>query len=268
MTDTPLLFEKIGRTALITLNRPQRRNALDLGLAEALLATVEQVAVDPDLRSLVITGAGGAFCAGADLGAEAQHDDPAFFGRDVVLAHQRWHSALAALEKPVIAAVDGAAVGAGFSLALAADFVFVGPRARLQASFLSVGLIPDLSLLYSLPRLVGLGRAREILYSARPVGAEEALALGIAQALLPAEQLLDAALGYARQFDEAPSRALGLVKTLLNRSYESDRQAMLQLEAAAQSMCADSNYHADAVRRFIGKQGLAYPGAQLPTGGA
>ena len=264
MTDASLRLEKIGRTALLTLNRPQRRNALDASLAQALLEGVETVRADSSLRSLVLTGAGGSFCSGADLADDDAHEDPAFFGRDLVLNHQRWHSALATLEMPVIAAVDGAAVGAGFSLALAADFVFMTPRARLLPSFVGIGLVPDLSLLYSLPRLVGLAKAKEILFSARPVAAQEALELGVAQAMLPEESLLEAGLAHGPQVVEAPPRALGLTKTLLNRAFETDREVMVQLEAAAQSLCGNSLYHAEAVRRFLGKQEPAYAGAVLP----
>ncbi|WP_449433456.1 enoyl-CoA hydratase/isomerase family protein [Pseudomonas putida] len=264
MTDEAVLYEKVGHTAVITLNRPRKRNALDASMAQAMQRAIETARDDQAVRTVVLTGAGGAFCSGADLAGDALSDDPAFAGREVVLGHQRWLSALAELEKPVIAAVDGAAVGAGFSLALAADFIFVTPATRLMASFLSVGLVPDLSMFHVLPRLVGLARAKEIIFAARTIGGEEALALGLAQALVPAEALMERALAYAAQFDAAPPRALGLAKTLLNRSFETDRTSMNQLEAAAQSLCGASQYHAEAVRRFLAKQGLAYSGAAAP----
>jgi len=265
MTDEAVRYEKLGNTAVITLNRPHRRNALDAAVAEGMQGAVSTARQDPAVRTVVLTGAGGAFCAGADLAGDAASDDPVFFGRDLVLGHQRWLGELAALEKPVIAAVDGPAAGAGFSLALAADFMFVTPRTRLMASFVSIGLVPDLSMFHVLPRLVGLARAKEIIFSARAIGAEEALALGLAQALVPADQLLSRALDYARQFDDAPPRALALAKTLLNRSFETDRATMNQLEAAAQSLCGASQYHAEAVRRFLAKEALAYVGAELPA---
>ena len=264
MTDQAVLFEKIGHTALITLNRPHKRNALDSSMAQAILSTIEYARDDATVRSVVLTGAGGAFCAGADLAGDSSSDEPVFYGRDLVLGHQRWLNELAALEKPVIAAVDGPAVGAGFSLALAADFIFVTPRTRLMASFLSVGLVPDLSMFHVLPRLVGLARAKEIIFSARSIGADEALALGLAQAVVPVERLMARVLEYASQFDDAPPRALALAKTLLNRSFETDRATMNQLEAAAQSLCGASQYHSEAVRRFLAKEGLAYLGAEPP----
>ncbi|MNN54084.1 1,2-epoxyphenylacetyl-CoA isomerase [compost metagenome] len=120
-------------------------------------------------------------------------------------------------------------------------------------------------MLYVLPRLVGLAKAKELIFCARAVDAQQALALGIAQAIIDQEQLLDSALQFARQFDDAPADALALSKTLLNRSFETDRPAMTEFEACAQSLCGASHYHAEAVRRFLGKEGLPYRGAVLPA---
>jgi 2-(1,2-epoxy-1,2-dihydrophenyl)acetyl-CoA isomerase len=264
VTDSAVLYEKFGKTALITLNRPHKRNAFEAAINEALPVALMTARDDRSIRSIVLTGAGGAFCSGFDLGSLEEGDDPAFAGRQLVLGFHEWFASLVDLGKPVIAAVDGAAVGAGFSLALAADFMFVTPRARLLPTFLSLGLVPDLSMLYVLPRVVGLAKAKELIFCARPLDAQQALALGLAQAVIDQEQLLDSALQFARQFDDAPPDALGLAKTLLNRSFETDRHAMTQFEASAQSLCGASRYHAEAVNRFLGKQGLPYPGAVLP----
>ncbi|UVE19570.1 enoyl-CoA hydratase/isomerase family protein [Pseudomonas sp. LS44] len=259
-TNAAVLYEKIGKTAVITLNRPQTRNALEEAVMAALPEVVRRARNDRSVASVVLTGAGGAFCSGAYLG-EANDNEKTFIGRDIVLDSQDWFAELANMEKPVIAAVDGVAVGAGFSLALAADFIFLSPRARLMPSFLGVGLVPDLSMMYVLPRLVGLAKAKEIVFSALPVAVEDAVALGIAQAVVPAESLLDEALAYARRFDNAPPRALALAKTILNRSFETDRAALTQLEAAAQSLCVASDYHAEALRRFMAKEPALYPAA-------
>lgn len=264
MTDSAVLYETIGKTALITLNRPHKRNAFEAAINQALPAALMTARDDPAVRSIVLTGAGGTFCSGFDLGSLEEGEDGTFAGRKLVLGFHEWFAGLVDLQKPVIAAVDGAAVGAGFSLALAADFMFMTPRVRLLPTFLSLGLVPDLSMLYVLPRLVGLAKAKELIFCARAVDAQQALALGLAQVVVAPEQLLDSALQFARQFDDAPPDALGLAKTLLNRSFETDRQAMTQFEACAQSLCGASRYHAEAVRRFLGKEGLPYPGAKLP----
>ncbi|AMO24153.1 enoyl-CoA hydratase/isomerase family protein [Ramlibacter solisilvae] len=261
MAEDALLYQKAGKTALITLNRPRHKNALDAALGRELLAALQAARDDAEVRSLVLTGAGGDFCSGADLKDDQAPGEKAFAGRNVVLGFHRWFSELMDFEKPVIAAVDGFAAGAGMSVALAADFVIATPRARLVASFARIGLIPDLSLLYLLPRLVGLARAKEIVFSARQIDADEALAMGLVQAVVPAERLRETALEYAARFDQAPTQALGLAKSILNRAFETDRHALTQLEAAVQSMCGASDYHAEAVRRFRSREAPLFTGA-------
>ncbi|KUE86338.1 enoyl-CoA hydratase [Cupriavidus necator] len=262
MSEAAVIFERVGKTAVITLNRPQRRNALDSSARDLLIDAIRTVQTDRDIRSVVLTGAGGHFCSGADLGGTEEEGDKAFLGRDVLVNHQRWHTALMDLEKPVISAVDGFAVGAGFSLALAADFVIAGPNVRLVANFARIGFSPDLGLMYTLPRLVGLARAKEIVFTARDILADEALSLGLVQAVVPAERLRDAAIEMAQRFDRAPTHVLGAAKRIMNRSFETDRDAMLQMEAALQGMCTTSCFSAEAMRRFFAKEAPVYPGAE------
>lgn len=262
MSEDAVIFERIGKTAVITLNRPQRRNALDSAARDLLVDAIRTVQTDREIRAVVLTGAGGHFCSGADLGGDEEAGDKAFLGRDVLVNHQRWHTALMDLEKPVIAAVDGFAVGAGFSLALAADFVIAGPDVRLVSNFARIGFCPDLGLMYTLPRLVGLARAKEIVFTARDILADEALSLGLVQAVVPAERLRDTAIDMAQRLDHAPTHVLGAAKRILNRSFETDREAMLQMEAALQGMCAASRFSAEAIRRFFAKEAPLYPGAE------
>jgi 2-(1,2-epoxy-1,2-dihydrophenyl)acetyl-CoA isomerase len=263
MSDSAVVYEKVGKTAVITLNRPKRKNALDPLIAQALPEAFRAAREDGSVRSVVLTGAGGDFCSGADLhGVGTSESDKVFAGRDIVLGFHRCFNGLVELEKPVIAAVDGVAVGAGFSLALGADFVFASKRARFLAAFMRVGLIPDLSMLYILPRLVGLARAKEIAFSAREIPAQEALAMGLVQAVVEPERLRDSAIEYAQRLDAAPPQALGLAKSILNRSFETDRQTMTQLEAAAQSLCAASDYHQEALRRFQSRLAPLFAGVK------
>jgi len=263
----------VGKTALITLNRPRCKNALDAALMQALPGAIRAVRQDASIASVVLTGAGGAFCSGVQLAAPGEDGEEgadvyggngaeqSFAGRELVLDAHRWLGELVDLEKPVVAAVDGFAFGAGFSLALAADFVIASDRARFAAGFARIGLVPDLSLLHVLPRLVGLARAKEIAFSARDIGAEEALQMGLVQAVVPPEQLAVAALAFARRFDDAPTAVLGMTKSILNRAFESDRHALAQLEAALQGLLAGSRYHAQAVQRFVAREAPAYGGA-------
>ncbi|RJG26439.1 enoyl-CoA hydratase/isomerase family protein [Massilia cavernae] len=262
MSDSPVVFDKVGKTAVITLNRPQRRNALDEPTKDALAAAIKTARQDRSVRSVVLTGAGGHFCSGADLKSnEGDDDEKSFSVRELLLDAHRWHSELMDLEKPVIAAVDGYALGAGLSLALAADFVIASEGARLVSSFPRMGFVPDLTLLYILPRLVGLPRAKEIVFSAREIGAEEALAMGLVQAVVPAERLRETAIEFAQRFDHAPTHVLGMAKGILNRSFETDRHALTQLEAAFQGLCAGSSYHAESLNLFLSKEAPHYPGA-------
>ncbi|SEA41921.1 Enoyl-CoA hydratase [Paraburkholderia sartisoli] len=262
MSDSKILFEKDGKTAVIILNRPQRRNALDEESRQLLAAAIETAREDASIASVVLTGAGGHFCSGADLGDDGKEGEIPLLVRDALLDAHRWHAELMDLEKPVISAIDGFAVGAGLSLALGADFIVASDRARLASNFPRIGFAPDLGLMYILPRLVGLVRAREIVFSARDILADEALSIGLVQAVVPAERLRETAVDYARRFDDAPTHVLGMAKGILNHTFETDRHAMAQLETAVQGICAASSYNAEAIRRFFAKEPPLYGGAQ------
>ncbi|CAN7668272.1 Short-chain-enoyl-CoA hydratase [compost metagenome] len=262
MSDHKVLFEKDGKTAVITLNRPQRRNALDEESKQLLAAAIRRAREDREVSSVVLTGAGGHFCSGADLNGGGEEGEMPFLVRDALLGAHRWHSELMDLEKPVISAIDGFAVGAGLSLALGADFIIASDKARLVSNFPRIGFAPDLGLMYILPRLVGLVRAKEIVFSAREILADEALEIGLVQAVVPADRLRETAVEYARRFDNAPTHVLGMAKGIMNRTFETDRHALIQLETAVQGLCAASSYNAEAVRRFFAKETPLYPGAE------
>jgi len=261
MSEEVLVYEKVGKTAVITLNRPKYKNALDDSLRAAMPAAIRAARQDGSVASVVLTGAGDSFCSGAQLASNGGGIEKPFAVRDLLLDAHRWFAELADLEKPVISAVDGFAVGAGFSLALAADFVIASERAKFAASFARVGFVPDLSLLHVLPRLVGMARAKEIAFSARDIAADEALQMGLVQAVVPPDRLLATALAFARRFDDAPTHVLGLAKNILNRSFETDRHGLAQWEAALQGILAGSNYHANALERFLSRDVPLYGGA-------
>lgn len=262
MSEDKVLYERVGKTAVITLNRPQRRNALDDEAKSMLATAIRRAREDSSVASVVLTGAGGHFCSGADLNGGGEQGEMPFLVRDALQGAHRWHGELMDLEKPVISAVDGYAVGAGLSLALAADFIVASDKARLVSNFARIGFAPDLGLMYILPRLVGLARAKEIVFSARDILAGEALEIGLVQAVVPAERLRETAIEYARRFDNAPTHVLGMAKGIMNRTFETDRYAMIQLETAVQGLCAASRYNAEAVRRFFAKEAPMYPGAE------
>ncbi|WP_322012419.1 enoyl-CoA hydratase/isomerase family protein [Paraburkholderia sp. J12] len=243
-------------TAILTMNRPAARNALDLEMRSAFAELLPLIRDDASVRAVVLTGSAGHFCAGGDIRTIgiSQDNTDVFEGRTRILAMHRWFDELVDLEKPVIAAVDGVAYGAGLSIALAADFVLASPQATFCAVFARIGYTPDLGGMYLLPRAVGLARAKELAFSARVVNAHEALALGIAQHVVEEGTVLNAALELAARFEHAPMGALGIVKSVMNRAFESDRGTIYRQEAMAQAICRESAFHKEATRRFLDKQ--------------
>ncbi|MDE2565433.1 MAG: enoyl-CoA hydratase/isomerase family protein [Burkholderiales bacterium] len=252
-------FEVQGAVATLTLNQPARRNPLDTATKRALAEALAELRRRPELRALVIAGTGGVFCAGGDLREmRGLTLDSAGWRERMAELHREVFAPLIALDRPVVAAVDGAAYGAGFSLALAADLVLASPRARFCMSFLRVGLIPDGGAWFTLPRAVGAQRAKELMLSAREVGAEEALRLGIAMELHPSEQLLARAQALAASFAGASAGAVGAIKRGVEIGSRSDLAATLACEADAQALAFQSAEHRAAVQRFLDKQPAAF----------
>lgn len=248
-------LERDGGVAILTLNRPRAKNALDRGMTDQLTSTLRDLQSDEAVCAIVLTGAGDDFCAGGDLrqagqgGQRTPEQRHASMGRyrDLVLT-------LDGLDKPVVAAIDGVAYGAGLSLALLSDLVLVSTRVRLAMAFHRIGLVPDLGAWYTLPRAVGLQRARELIYSAREFGAEEALAMGLALEALPPAELFPRALALAHGFEGASATATRLSKRALRSTLNSDLATMLDLEAAGQAVAAGSEYAREATRRFAGRE--------------
>ena len=198
--------------AELTLNQPERRNALDPAMRAQLADTIVAVRRDRNVRVVILTGSQGHFCAGGDLRALASAglDNEGWLQRFQDM--NDWVRDLISLDRPVVAAVDGMATGAGLSLALTADFVLATPRARFSASFLRVGLVPDCGCLYTLPRVVGVQRAKELMLSAREFGADEAQLLGIVTEIAVADALLARARAIARSFVQASPAAVSMIK--------------------------------------------------------
>jgi len=243
--------------ALFTMNRPDTRNALSPALRADLGALARQIRVDPAVQVLILTGTG-AFSAGGDVKAMNEGFESPAVVRQFVLDHHEFLEPLINLELPVIAAVHGAAFGGGFSLALACDFVLATPKARFCAVFGRIGVIPDMALMHTLPRMVGLQRAKEICYTARVIEPEEAKALGLVYAVVPEDRLLAEAKAMANRLKLGSKLAIGLAKSILNRSFETDYRALANHEATAQAICLASDYHKQQVARFNRKEPLPF----------
>ena len=259
MSAPPVLTAVLDGIGTITLNRPEARNALSKDMRPALAAAVTQMRDDPQVHAVILTGAGGAFCSGGDISAMLDTSRTGLAFRAGMRELHQWFPELVNMEKPVIAAVDGPAFGAGLSLALAADFVLATRHAKFCAVFGRIGLVPDLGALHLLPRIVGLQKAKELVFTARTVEAEEAKQLGMVYDIVEdGAALTVAAQALARRFGDASTAAIGMAKTIMNQSFESDARTIAELESYAQSVCRGSAYHQEAVQRFKDKQPMRF----------
>lgn len=252
-------FELLDGVGTLTLNRPARKNAIDAEMREELKALVFSLPQKRDLRALIITGAGGSFCAGGDISVMGAGTLAPEEGRHRMRHdYLAWIETLLRLEIPVISAVQGPAFGAGFSLALTADIVLADPTSRFCMSFMRLGLVPDCAAFYTLPRIVGIQRAKELAFSARELSAEQAHALGIVLEVLPQGRVMERAQQMARCFALAAPAALAMTKRAMNASLNSSLDVMMDIEADAQAVARTSQWHADAVQRFLNKKPSAF----------
>ena len=255
MTGDSVLFERADGVAVLTLNRPSAKNAIDIPTTDALVAALRGLRAADDIRAVVLAGAGGDFCAGGDVKGMADGASRTVEQRRAGMArYAELARALASLDKPLIAAVDGVAFGAGLSMALYADIVLVSTRARLAMVFHRIGLVPDVGAWYQLPRVVGLQRAKELIYSAREFGADEAVRMNIALAALAPEALMPRAMELARSLAGASPTAFSLSKRALAATLQSDLETMLDMEASSQAIALSSAYFREAIRRFAAKE--------------
>ncbi len=260
MSEPIVLLKKEDNVATVTLNRPDKMNVLDRELLEELAKTVAGIKEDNTVRTVVLTGAGQAFCAGADLtypflGLSNTAEIRQFMNRINTIVFN-----LRTMEKPVIAAVNGTAVGGGFSFALACDIIIASEKARFCPGFIAVGVHPDNGATYLLPRLVGFARASEIFLTNRMIGAEEAERIGMVNRVVPPELLESTVRELATSLAQSAPVAIALTKNSLNRSLGMDLASMLELEAKAQSICYLTEDCKEGVEAFLQKRKPAFKG--------
>ena len=241
--------------ATITLNRPDKLNAFTGTMREDLLAALQTAERDDAVRVVVITGAGRAFCAGGDvefMHALQQNGDVASFrklldaGRDIVLQ-------ITSMEKPVLASINGVAAGAGCNLALACDYRIASDDAKLGETFIRIGLHPDWGGTWLLPRLVGRGRALELMMTGRMVSAAEAFAIGMIDRMVAAADLASETQKLARSSADAPPLAIAAIKRALNASERNDLRAQIELESEHQLACFQSSEARERIAAFTRK---------------
>jgi 2-(1,2-epoxy-1,2-dihydrophenyl)acetyl-CoA isomerase len=256
-----LRFEVEGAVARITLQRPEAANAIDLRLARELADAALRCDEDASVRAVVLTGAGRMFCAGGDLAAFAAAAErrPALIKELTASLHAAL-SRFARMRAPVIAAVNGPAAGAGFSLACACDLAVASEAARFTLAYTRVGLAPDGSSTWFLPRVVGARRALELLVTNRTLSAEEALAWGIVNRVVPAPALLGEAEAWARELAAGPTAAYGAVKRLLLSSATESLEAQMELEARAIADASRSRDGGEGISAFLEKRAPEFEG--------
>ena len=258
-----ILYDVADRIATVTLNRPDAMNATTDDLYTELADAVRRIKADREVSCAILTGAGRGFCAGADLKARRDDMTPLQL-RD----RHRWIlkdvlEPLYRLEKPVIAAVNGAAAGAGFNIALACDFIVASENASFIQVFAKVGLVPDLGGLYLLSRVVGLNVAKELCFTARKVLPDEAKTLGIVNHVVPHDELMPRARELALQIAKASPTATAMTKDLLNKSSGSTLEQMLEYESYAQTVAYLTPEYKEGVAAFREKRTPDFAAAAL-----
>jgi 2-(1,2-epoxy-1,2-dihydrophenyl)acetyl-CoA isomerase len=248
----PVLTDKKGAVAVVTLNRPDKRNAIDIPLRLALADAIEAADRDASVRVVVLTGAGNNFCSGGDIGTMERMAPQEALERAQLA--QRVIRAIWGTDKPVIAAVEGAAFGAGTALAAACDRVVAARDARFSTTFTAVGLAGDMGAYVSLPTRVGIARARQMLMLPKPIDAQEALSIGLVDALAEPGAVLAAALEDATRLAAGPADALAVIKSLLAVAPGLSPLNVLDREAAHQAALFGSDDFAEGIAAFREKR--------------
>ncbi len=261
MSEAPVLFERDASVGIVRLNRPQAMNALTKEMMIALMHIAIECDEDPDIRAVILTGAGDAFCAGADLKAFLEQPDSLGpLTKELTVYIHAAISRLARMDAPLILAVNGMAAGGGFSLTLTGDVTYAADSARFTMAYTASGLSPDASSTFFLPRLVGLRRARNLALTNRRLDANEALDWGIVDEVVPAATLMEHALTTARSLASGPTASFGSAKRLMLESFEHGLEAQMELEAREIALNAAGADVQEGIRAFVEKRPPAFRG--------
>jgi 2-(1,2-epoxy-1,2-dihydrophenyl)acetyl-CoA isomerase len=256
MSET-ILTEVKDQVMAITLNRP-KVNAFNLEMIESLQAAFKQAGRDPKVRCILLTGSGHVFSAGQDITEVKQVEDTSF-RRHLLHTYNPLILQIRYLEKPVLAAINGAVSGAAVGIALACDLRLAADTARFVIGFLGIGLGPDSAVSLMLPALIGLGRAAEYTFTNTPISAERALELGLVNRLVPAEKLEQSAWEWATSLAQGPIHAFGLAKRTFNKAVLGNLEQVLDYEAHIQDIASKGEEHKEGVQAFLEKRPPRFP---------
>lgn len=254
-----VLYKFENNVAYITLNRPDKGNAFLPEIKTDLTQILRDIRGDYSVRAVVITSNGKIFSAGGDMSSMGDKQN-CLQGRDRMRLAVDWLKELVNLEKPTIAAVNGAAAGGGLSLALACDFIIAAENAKFISSFINIGLVSDMASMYFLPRRVGQAKAKQIGFSGKPVNAAEALNIGLVDKVVSLEELPDAAKQMAEEYASKPTYSIGMTKKLINCSFEMDFNTFLDMEVNYQAVAFQTDDHKNAVKAFFNKENATFEG--------
>ena len=259
MTNPNVIVEVSDRVATITLNRTKAMNALNRELVDELTGTLLSLQDNKDVRCIVLTGNGKAFCAGGDLSYLSELNDPIVI-RKFIVDVGKVALTIMNMDKPVIAMVNGVAAGAGFNLALACDIIICAQSAKFAQSFSKVGLIPDCGGLFLLPRLVGLPKAKELMFTADLIDAVTASSLGLVNRVVEDAKLKDDVYTLAHKLTESAPIAIGFTKRMINQSFDLDVETIFQREAELQTACMRTQDYKEGVAAFKEKRQPVFKG--------
>lgn len=263
MTYETLLYQQDGAVLTITMNRPDKLNALTDQLLHELNLAFEQAGNDTSVRAVILTGAGRGFCAGADLaeGVARGVGTPDFsFEEHLTANYNPLILRIRSLAKPVIAAINGVAAGAGMSIAVACDLKIASENASFLQAFVKIGLIPDSGSTWMLPRLIGTARALEMMLSGRKVSAQDAAQWGLVNQVVPADQLVDTVNKLAAEYASAPTQAIAYIKQAVEYASTSTLEEALNKEAELQNLAGKTSDNAEGVSAFLEKRTPTFKG--------
>jgi 2-(1,2-epoxy-1,2-dihydrophenyl)acetyl-CoA isomerase len=247
-------YEIDGNVAVIQLNRPASFHSFIEQMNKEITHALKRAGKDENVRCVVLTGSGKAFCAGQDLKEVLELKDEMDYGKFLRERYNPMILQIQQLEKPVIAAVNGVAAGAGMSMALACDLRLASDKASFVNAFVNIGLVPDSGGCYFLPRIVGIGKALEIAFTGARISAQEAKDIGLVNQVFPDENFFDEVMAYAKKLASLPTRGIGLIKRTMYQGLNMTLEETLEYEAFSQEIAGNTRDHKEGVNAFVEKR--------------